>query len=60
MHISMLLQALPAVEYPSDVSQWQPHMMLPDLLLWAIVALYASLTARDIWVSVRMDRKVRS
>ena len=54
----MLLQALPAVEYSSDVSQWQARVMLPDILLWIIVALYVGITVRGIWVSVRMDRKV--
>jgi hypothetical protein len=52
-------QALPAVEYPHNVSQWQPHIMLPDLLLWIIIALYVGLTARDLWQSFKMDRKVR-
>ena len=53
-------QALPAVEYPKDVSQWQPRVMLPDVLLWTLVALYVGLTVRDIWLSVKMDRKVRT
>ncbi len=51
-------QALPAVEYPSEVEDWRLEAMVPDLLLWFLIAAYTVLTVRDIVKSVRMERKV--
>ena len=51
-------QALPAVEYPADVKDWSLEAMVPDLLLWSLIAAYTLLTVRDIVKSVHMERKV--
>ena len=53
------LQALPAVEYSSDVSRWQLRLMAPDIALLCLVAVHVFLTVLDTIESIRMQGKTK-
>ena len=50
-------QALPAVEYSSNLKKWRPALMVPDLVLLALIFFYISITIYDIVVVWRVERK---
>jgi hypothetical protein len=51
------LQALPAVEYSSNPREWQPALMVPDLVLLTLIFFYISVTTFDIVKVWRVERK---
>jgi hypothetical protein len=51
---SHIFQALPAVEYSSDVTGWVPSRMAPDLALLVLVAIYLSISFTDVYYSFAM------
>ena len=56
---TMLLQALPAVEYSSNVRQWHAAQMAPDLAMLVLIAFYVGLVVYDTISTWSIERKSR-
>ena len=55
----MSLQALPAVEYSSNISQWHAAQMAPDLAMLVLIAFYVGLVIYDTISTWSIERKSR-
>ena len=53
------LQALPAVEYSSNVREWQVAQMVPDLAILTLIATYVGLVIYDMASSWSIELKSR-
>ena len=54
-----LFQALPAVEYSSNIREWQVAQMVPDLAILALIATYVGLVIYDMASSWSIELKSR-
>ena len=50
-------QALPAVEYSSDLKRWRTAQMVPDLVLLTLVAWYITVSIFDMVKVWRVEAK---
>ena len=58
--MTIILKALPAVEYSSNVHQWRPAQMVPDLVMLVLIATYTCLVVFDTISTWSIERKSRS
>ena len=54
-----LPQALPAVEYSSDIHQWRAAQMVPDLAMLVLITVYIGLVISDTIATWSIERKSR-